>query len=58
MIRQVNEKATGKGVKLREERSRMWEIKQVKYSKSREDLQHIVEELRVCERMSPRINTN
>ena len=49
MVRQVNERATERGVKLRDEKGVGWEIKQVLYSddtilvvETTEHLQHIV----------------
>ena len=51
MVRQVNERAVGKGVKLRYENGGGWEIEQVLYAhdtvlvaETREHLQHIVGE--------------
>ena len=51
MVRQVNGKAMGKGVKLRDENGGSWEIKQILYAddtvlvaETGEHLQHIVSE--------------
>ena len=51
MVRQVNERAMGKGVTLRDENGLGWEIKQVLYAddtalvaETREHLQHIASE--------------
>ena len=44
VVRQVNERAMGKGVKLRDENGGGWEINQVLYARTREHLPHIVRE--------------
>ena len=64
VVRQVNERTMGKGVKLRDENGVGWEIKQVLYAddtglvaETREHLQHIVSEFeRACDSMGLKIN--
>ena len=64
VVRRVNERAMGRGVKLRDENGGGWEIKQVFYAhdtvlvtESRRDLQHIVSEFeRACGSMGMKIN--
>ena len=62
--RKVNERAMGRGVKLRDENGGCWEIKQALYAddtvlvaEAREHLQHIANEFeRVCDSMVLKIN--
>ena len=64
MVRQVNERAAGRGVRLIDEKEGGWEIKQVLYAddtllvgETREHLPHIVIELeRACGIMGPKVN--
>ena len=64
MVRQVNERVMGKGVKLKDENGGGWEIKQLLYAddtslvaETREHLQHIVNEFeRAYDSMRLKIN--
>ena len=64
VVRQLNERAMGKGVKLRDENGRGWKIKQELYAddtllvaETREYLQHIVSKFqRACDSTGLKIN--
>ena len=64
VVRQVNGKEMGRGVKLRDENGGRWEIKEVLYpddtilvAETREHLQHIVNEFeKACDIMGLKIN--
>ena len=64
VVIEVNERAMGKGVKLKDENGRGWKITQLLYAddtllvaETREHLQHIVSEFqRACDRMGLKIN--
>ena len=64
VVRQVNERAMGKGVKLRGDNEKGWGIKQVLHAdgtglvaEASEHLQHIVNEFeRMCDSMGLKIN--
>ena len=66
VVRQVNERAMERGVKLRDENGRGWEVKQVLYAddifvkaETREHLQNIASEFeRASDSMGLKINVN